>query len=30
MNDLRTYDEAGREMLVVAEGVKQWFPIKKW
>jgi len=28
--DLRMYDEEGREILVKAEGVKQWFPIKKW
>ena len=28
--DMRTFDENGREILVSAEGVKQWFPIKKW
>ena len=26
----RMYAEDGREILVKAEGVKQWFPIKKW
>ena len=29
-NAQRMYDENGREILVDAKGVKQWFPIKKW
>ena len=28
--DQRMFDETGREILVKAENVKQWFPIKKW
>ena len=29
-NTPRVYDEQGREILVDAKNVKQWFPIKKW
>ena len=29
-NAQRMFDENGREILVDAKGVKQWFPIKKW
>ena len=28
--DQRIFDENGKEILVQAVGVKQWFPIKKW